>query len=67
MFSDTIRARLKPGMTTNEVMAILGPPSTVDSGHKEYIQWVYIRPLLLFKVGLVYFDAEGHMQQAFND
>jgi hypothetical protein len=27
VFSDAIRARLKPGMTTNEVIAILGVPS----------------------------------------
>lgn len=67
VFSDSTRARLKLGMTTNEVTAILGLPASVDTGHREYIQWVYTRPLLLGKVGLVYFDPLGHLQQAYND
>lgn len=67
VFSDSVRVRLKPGMTTNEVAAALGSQASVDTGHKEYIQWVYTRPLLLFKVGLVDFDASGRLQQAYND
>ncbi len=61
VFSDAMRARLKPGMTTNEVTAILGPPSSVSSGH-----WVYTRPLM-YNVGLVFFDNSGHLTSAVND
>jgi outer membrane protein assembly factor BamE (lipoprotein component of BamABCDE complex) len=67
VFSASVRVRLKPGMTTNEVAAILGRPASVDAGHKEYTRWVYTRPLLLFKIGLVDFDASGCLQQAYND
>jgi uncharacterized membrane protein len=31
VFSTYTQARLKPGMTTNEVLAILGPPSKTSS------------------------------------
>jgi len=61
VFSDSLRVRLKPGMTTNEVISVLGPPSAVSSGH-----WVYTRPLM-YNVGLVYFDDSGHFFQAIND
>jgi hypothetical protein len=61
VFSDAVRARLKPGMTTNEVTAILGPPSSVSSGH-----WVYTRPLM-YDVGLVFFDDSGRVTSAVND
>lgn len=66
VFSPATLALLKPGMTTNEVKAILGPPSSVDSNHKEYILWAYNRTLL-YNVGLVFFDGSGHLKQAFND
>ena len=55
------RVRLKPGITTNEVTAIIGPPSSVSSGH-----WVYTRPLM-YNVGLVFFDDSGHLTSAIND
>lgn len=61
VFSDAMCARLKCGMTTNEVTAILGPPSSVLSGH-----WVYTRPLM-YNVGLVFFDDSGHLTSAVND
>jgi outer membrane protein assembly factor BamE (lipoprotein component of BamABCDE complex) len=61
VFSDSIRARLRPGMTTNEVVAILGPPSWSSSGH-----WEYTRPFM-GNVGLVFFDESGHFRQAIND
>ena len=61
VFSATTLARLKPGMTTNEVVAILGPPSSVLSG-----RWVYSRALM-FNVGLVNFDGLGHLTYAVNE
>lgn len=62
VFSDSIRSQLKVGMTTNEVRAILGPPSSISpSGH-----CVYIKPLM-YNVGLVYFDDSGHFTSAIND
>jgi hypothetical protein len=61
VFSATLRARLKPGITTNEVRAIIGPPSSVSRGH-----WVYTRPLM-YNVGLVFFDDSGHLTSAIND
>jgi len=61
VFSAATLARLKPGMTTNEVVAILGPPSSVLSG-----RWVYSR-VLMFNVGLVNFDESGHLTYAIND
>jgi len=61
VFSDAVRVRLKPGMTTNEVISILGPPSWMTSR-----QWEYTRPLM-FNGGLVFFDDSGHFTQAIND
>ena len=62
VFSDALRARLKPGMTTNEVVAVLGPPRQVmPAGH-----WVYTRAFM-YNVGLVFFDESGHMTSAVND
>jgi hypothetical protein len=60
VFSPAMLARLKPGMTTNEVVAILGPPSSVRNG-----EWVYLRPLM-YNVGIVFFD-NGHLRTAIND
>jgi hypothetical protein len=60
VFSVAVLTQLKPGMTTNEVVAILGPPSSIGFG-----RWVYARPLMR-NVGLVYFD-EGHLRTAIND
>ena len=61
VFSPRVRARLKPGMTTNEVSAILGLPASVSGGH-----WVYTRALM-YNVGLVFFDESGHLTSAVND
>ena len=61
VFSDATLARLKPGMTTNEVVAILGPPSSVWSG-----RWVYSRALM-YNLGLVNFDESGYLTWAIND
>ena len=61
VFSDSDFARLKPGMTTNDVMAILGPPSGTSSGHWEYNRF------LMYNVGLVFFDETGLFTKAIND
>lgn len=61
IFSQATLARLTPGLTTNQVAAILGPPSQVLHGN-----WVYERPLKR-QVGLVYFDYSGKLEKAFND
>ena len=61
VFSSAVRARLKPGMTTSEVVAILGPPSSGSSG-----RWVYSLPFL-YNVGLVFFHDSGHLTSAIND
>ena len=61
VLSASTRARLVPGMTTNEVLAILGPPSQV-SGR----EWIYRRPLM-YNVGLVFFDESDHFRSAIND
>lgn len=61
VFSPALRGSLKPGMTTNQVLAILGPPSAVSNG-----DWIYTRPLM-FNVGLVFFDDSGHLTSAVND
>jgi len=58
---DTL-ARLTPGLSTNEVVAILGPPSKVWV-HGE---WIYERPCKR-KVGIVYFDGFGRLRSAIND
>jgi hypothetical protein len=60
VFSPAVLARLKPGMTTNEVVAVLGPPSSMRNG-----EWIYLRPLMR-NVGIVYFD-DGHLRTAIND
>ena len=61
VFSSAVRARLKPGMTTNEVTAVLGQPSSASNGH-----WVYSRALM-YNVGIVIFDESGHLTSAIND
>lgn len=61
VFSAATLAKLKPGMTTNEVVAIIGTPSSVLSG-----RWVYTRAVM-YNVGLVNFDESGHLTYAIND
>jgi hypothetical protein len=60
VFSPDVLARLKPGMTTNEVAAVVGPPTSASNGH-----WVYQRPLM-FNVGIVDFDS-NRLVRAYND
>ena len=45
--SQSLLAQLKPGMTTNEVAAILGPPTSTSPG-----KWYYQR-FLMVNVGVV--------------
>jgi outer membrane protein assembly factor BamE (lipoprotein component of BamABCDE complex) len=61
VFSRTVRAQLKPGMTTHEVAKILGPPASTVSG-----SWVYKRPLMCHWV-IVYFDDSGRLTAAVDD
>ena len=60
VFSAAALAQLKSGMTTNEVIAILGQPSSIANGH-----WVYQRPLM-YNVGIVFFDSD-RVRTAIND
>jgi len=60
VFSPPVLARLKPGLSTNEVMAVLGPPTAISNG-----RWVYERPGM-FNVGLVNFDSD-RLRTAYND
>jgi hypothetical protein len=62
IISEQALARLKPGLSTNEVAAILGPPTKLWV-HGE---WIYERPLKR-QVGIVTFDSSGRLQSAIND
>jgi hypothetical protein len=62
IFSRQTLARLTPGLCTNEVIAILGPPAKIWV-HGE---WIYVRPLKR-QVGIVYFDSSGRLREAIND
>jgi hypothetical protein len=62
VFSPQMLARLKPGLTTNEVIALVGKPSQImPAGH-----WVY-DGLSIRSVGIITFDSEGRLSAAFND
>jgi outer membrane protein assembly factor BamE (lipoprotein component of BamABCDE complex) len=61
VFSEAQLSRLKRGLTTNEIIAIVGLPSRVSAG-----QWEYTRGLM-FNVGLVIFDDNGRLMTAINE
>jgi hypothetical protein len=62
IFSQATLGRLTPGLGTNEVVAILGPPTKVWV-HGE---WIYEHPLKR-EVGIVYFDSFGRLKSAINN
>lgn len=61
VFSDAVLSRLKPGMTTNEVIAVLGAPSWASR-----YQWHYTRPFMS-NAGIVFFDESDRFRTAIND
>ena len=61
VFSKVVLAKLKPGMSTNEVLSILGNPSAVSSDH-----WIYYRSFSI-NIGRIYFDESNHLTSAIND
>jgi outer membrane protein assembly factor BamE (lipoprotein component of BamABCDE complex) len=60
VFSKSQLTQLKPGMTSNEVVTVLGPPTSFRGP-----QWIYQRPLV-FTVGIVDFNS-GRLRAAYND
>jgi hypothetical protein len=65
---------LQPGMTTNEVANLLGPPQEIDerswtkagTNDDMYLMWIYESPAHFFAVE-VFFDRQGHYTRHWKD
>jgi hypothetical protein len=60
VFSDETLIKLNSGITTNELVKIVGEPSSVYQD-----QWYYDR--FLYSIGVVTIDEKGRVVRAVND